>query len=268
MVARETTRSRILGLSAGDTGASDADVDFGLFLASDGAVRIIEQGVLRTNGSGSSTFTTYTTGDRLRVAVEGGLVRYRKNGTLLYTSGVLPVYPLLVDASLQSTGATVGDVVLAGSVVPVGVEAPELASFSGTAASGFDVLVTTSTADAAIRYTTNGVDPTESSTAVPANGVVHVTPGTTLKAKAWKPALFASRVATRTYGEWSAPPLESVRWTHVVGATASGANLTKTAAGGTWNAGAISTQAMASGDGFVEFTATGWASLGRRSFER
>ena len=107
-----------------------------------------------------------------------------------------------------------------------------------------------------IRYTTNGADPTESATEVPANGVVHVNPATTLKAKAWKSALLPSRVEARSYDEWSTPPVESVTWTHVVGATANVGSLTKTAADGWGNAGATSTRALASGDGFVEFTVT------------
>ena len=44
-------------------------------------------------------------------------------------------------------------------------------------------------------------------------------------------------------------------WTNLVGASATGSTLTKTAATG-WNAGAASTRALVSGDGFLEFTAT------------
>jgi hypothetical protein len=58
--------------------------------------QVYEAGALR------GTFGTYTTGDVLRVAVEGGVVKYRKNGTLLYTSTVAPTYPLLVDTSLYT----------------------------------------------------------------------------------------------------------------------------------------------------------------------
>ena len=48
----------------------------------------------------------------LRVAVEGGVVKYRKNGTLVYTSTVAPTYPLLVDTALYTSGATLTNVVL------------------------------------------------------------------------------------------------------------------------------------------------------------
>jgi PKD repeat protein len=254
-VAQGADTSRIFGLSSGDSGAADSDVDFGIYLNSDGTVRIIEQGTFRLNGSGSATFATYVAGDRFRVGVESGQVRYRKNGSLLYTSGVSASYPLLVDTSLRTSGATLNDVVLFGSMVDVGVEAPELAAVSGDSTSGFDVVITTPTAEATIRYTTNGADPTEGDPAVPASGTVHVNPGTTLKGKAWRPGLFPSRVETRIYGEWSALPVEDVVWTHVVGTTASGNNLTKTASNGLWgNAGAISTRVVTAEGGFVEFT--------------
>jgi hypothetical protein len=58
---------------------------------------------------------------------------------------------------------------------------------------------------------------------------------------------------------WTAPPPpptgEAVTWTAIVGVTASGNNLTKTAVTG-WNAGAVSTRSLVSGDGYVAFTAS------------
>ena len=45
-------------------------------------------------------------------------------------------------------------------------------------------------------------------------------------------------------------------WTSAVGVTVNGNSLTKTAANGWGNAGAVSTQQIASGDGYVEFTAS------------
>ena len=53
----------------------------------------------------------------------------------------------------------------------------------------------------------------------------------------------------------SGPPAVSVTWTNVVGVTASGNSLSKSGADG-WYAGAASTQSIASGAGYVEFTAT------------
>ena len=54
------------------------------------------------------------------------------------------------------------------------------------------------------------------------------------------------------------PPSGSVPvvWTSAVGVTVTGNSLTKTAANAWGNAGAVSTQQIASGDGYVEFTAS------------
>jgi len=46
------------------------------------------------------------------VAVEGGVVKYYRNGTLVYTSTVAPTYPLQVDTSLNTVNAGVYSVVI------------------------------------------------------------------------------------------------------------------------------------------------------------
>ena len=105
---------------------------------------------------------------------------------------------------------------MSGSLVAVGVEAPELAAVVrnrelGIRRSRHDEHPEWPF-DTTLRYTTNGLDPTESSTAVPANGMVHLAPGTTLKAKAWKTG--CSRAASRSdLYVWSALPIENVVWT-------------------------------------------------------
>ena len=47
-----------------------------------------------------------------RIAIESSVVKYSKNGTVFYTSGLAPVYPLQVDASLLDLGSTVGSAVI------------------------------------------------------------------------------------------------------------------------------------------------------------
>jgi hypothetical protein len=59
----------------------------------------------------------YASGDRFHVEVVGGVVRYRQNGVLVHTSSRTPVYPLLVDTSLYTPGATVTDAKVAGFVM-------------------------------------------------------------------------------------------------------------------------------------------------------
>src|SRR5437667_2980902 len=96
----------MIGLSQGDTDQGYADIDFAIYPIAGGSLQVYEGGAFGGN------FGTYNTGDTLRVAVEGGVVKYRKNGTLLYTSTVTPTYPLLVDTSLYSNGATINNVVI------------------------------------------------------------------------------------------------------------------------------------------------------------
>jgi hypothetical protein len=59
----------------------------------------------------------FTPGDVFRIAVESGVVKYYKNGTLLYTSGVVPSYPLVLDTALSAMDATVQDAVISSSAL-------------------------------------------------------------------------------------------------------------------------------------------------------
>lgn len=114
--ASETNLARFCGLGNGDSGQNYTDIEFAIQLtASDGTngVWVFESGTLRGN------FGTYVTGDKFRVAVEGGVVKYKKNGTVFYTSSITPTYPLLVDTSLYSTGSTVSNIVFSGAAAQV-----------------------------------------------------------------------------------------------------------------------------------------------------
>ncbi|MBI3491894.1 MAG: hypothetical protein HY047_08955 [Acidobacteria bacterium] len=154
----ELTTERAIGLSRGSTGTTIAEINFALLLWPGGEIDVRESGTYRAD-------TTAATGDKFRIAVTGGKVTYAKNGTVFYVSAVAPAYPLLVDTSLETTSATLSNVVMSG-VGPV-----------------------------------------------------------------------------------------PVAWTSLVNVTATGGSLQKTGGcNGCQDAGAISTQAIASGDGYVEFT--------------
>ena len=62
-----------------------------------------------------------------------------------------------------------------------------------------DVTVSCGTSDATIRYTTDGTEPTESSTTIASGGTVSVPVPGTLKAKAWKTGLNPSDTKTASY---------------------------------------------------------------------
>jgi RHS repeat-associated protein len=105
--AGDVSTSSMIGLSHGDSDYSYSDIDFAFWLDFS-YLQIYEGGVYR------GIFGSYTTSDQLKVAVEGGAVKYYKNGTLLYTSSVTPQYPLLVDTSLNTVGTSVTNVVISG----------------------------------------------------------------------------------------------------------------------------------------------------------
>ncbi|HMC77698.1 MAG TPA: Ig domain-containing protein, partial [Vicinamibacterales bacterium] len=107
------------GLSA-DLSAATASstIDFAFSLWPDGAWEVRERGVYKKDG-------TFAPGDRFRVSVEAGRVVYRRNGVSLYTSATAPTYPLALDATLYSLGASLsGATVVVTSTVPTVVVPP------------------------------------------------------------------------------------------------------------------------------------------------
>ncbi|HEX6719455.1 MAG TPA: delta-60 repeat domain-containing protein [Pyrinomonadaceae bacterium] len=164
-----SSNTGMVGLSHTDANPDYSSIDFALFGYMDGSLYVYESGIFR------GPMSSFTTADVFRVAVEGGVIKYRKNGTLIYTSTVAPTYPLLGDTALYVNGGSFTNAVLSGNL-------------------------------------TGGA----------------ITGGAT----------------------------ENVTWANVVGATASGNSLTKTAPTAWGNAGASSTKSIVSGDGYVEFKVT------------
>jgi uncharacterized delta-60 repeat protein len=109
--ASELTTNRAVGLSNGDTDNTRTDIDFAVMMwktmSGVNYVEVYENSVWKAG-------QFYQTGDIFRVAVQGGVVKYSKNGALWYTSAKAPVYPLLVDTSLWNAGATINNVMIAG----------------------------------------------------------------------------------------------------------------------------------------------------------
>ncbi len=64
------------------------------------------------NGANKGTFGTYATGDVLSVQRTGSTITYLKNGSVFYTSTVASTGDLHVDTSLNTTGATLNDIVI------------------------------------------------------------------------------------------------------------------------------------------------------------
>jgi hypothetical protein len=106
--APETTTFRVAGLSNGNADTSREDIDFGISLGAGGGGSIRENGLYRAQ-------LTYAAGDLFRVAVESGVVKYSKNGTVFYTSTLAPRYPLLLDTTFYSRNATIAQAVISRS---------------------------------------------------------------------------------------------------------------------------------------------------------
>jgi len=100
------------GLSHGSDDTTYSDIDFGFRFNGAGYADILEDGVYAGGD------TTYAVGDVFRVAVVDGRVQYSKNGQYLRESARPPQFPLLLDTSLLSSGATVRDARLGVSPPP------------------------------------------------------------------------------------------------------------------------------------------------------
>ncbi|MDC0669447.1 peptidoglycan DD-metalloendopeptidase family protein [Nannocystis radixulma] len=98
----ETDRAKMAGLSFSDANQGYVDIDFAFYLRSNGELEIYEDGNLR------GSFGAYGEGDRFRVEVADGQIRYRHNGLVVYTNDTSHFqYPLALDTSLHDAGATI-----------------------------------------------------------------------------------------------------------------------------------------------------------------
>src|SRR5262249_10772800 len=81
-------------------------MDFAISLSETGIIEVVELGNVR------GQFGAYQNGDRFRVEVQNAIVRYRKNGTLMYTSAINPPYPLHAESVFYTQGSTLFDVAM------------------------------------------------------------------------------------------------------------------------------------------------------------
>lgn len=110
--ATETNSHRMCGLSNGDTNQTYQDIDFAVYLAINGEIYIYESGAY------VGYYGIYAAGDVFRVSIENGVVKYRKNGSVFYSSTRTPTYPLLVDSSFFLPDATITNAIISGTLTP------------------------------------------------------------------------------------------------------------------------------------------------------
>jgi hypothetical protein len=108
-IANPNTGYWMCGLTSHHINHNYPDIDFGFYIPGGETIRIYEAGVQKY-------VSTVSVGvnDHFKVSLEGGVVKYYRNGALMYTSSVPPSYPLQADATLWSSSSTVSNATLSG----------------------------------------------------------------------------------------------------------------------------------------------------------
>jgi hypothetical protein len=88
------------GLGRPDAPPGTLDINYSFSFWPDGGWDIRERNGYRAEGR-------FVAGDRFRIAVENGAVKYFKNGTLVYVSAVAPTSPLALNVALLTLNAAV-----------------------------------------------------------------------------------------------------------------------------------------------------------------
>jgi endonuclease/exonuclease/phosphatase family metal-dependent hydrolase len=107
----------IAGLGRDNSTSTSAGIDYAFNFPGNGTWEVRESGVYRTEGPFASS-------DVFTVAIEGTTVKYRRNGSLVYTSKTPVSSPLVVDASLLAVGASVQIVGATGGTTAPATEPP------------------------------------------------------------------------------------------------------------------------------------------------
>jgi hypothetical protein len=97
----------IAGLSHDNGGTGFAEIDFAFRFNGAGQADVLE------NGAYAGGDTSYAVGDRFRVAVVDGTVRFSRNGSVLLQRNTAAIYPLMLDTAVASLGATLRDATIA-----------------------------------------------------------------------------------------------------------------------------------------------------------
>jgi hypothetical protein len=181
-------------------------------------------------------------------------VHYFKNGTIVYTSAVLPTYPLLVDTTFNNLGGSISAAVIAASTMtttPAPTTSPTPTTDTGTASP-------TPTTDTG---TTSPTPTTDTGTASPApttdTGTTTPTPTTDTGTTSPTPTTDTGTTSPTPVVDTSTPPAPAaVAWTQLTNAARLSNNSLRKTAGCDEcpDAGALSQQALTTGSGYVEFT--------------
>lgn len=101
----QNNRTVLFGLSSSNsTGYGVGSIQFAFYARNDGQLQIYESSSLRT------TIGAYAANDVLKIEVENSVVKYYVNGSLKYTSTLVPALPLFPDVSFIEIGGQITDV--------------------------------------------------------------------------------------------------------------------------------------------------------------
>lgn len=110
----DATTDRMIGLSVSGTVPSYTALNYAFRPYSNGTVYISESGTNR------GMFAYYSNGDKFRIAIESGVVKYYQyvsgSWSLLYTSSVTPTFPMKADAVFYNMSGTLNNVLLSGNL--------------------------------------------------------------------------------------------------------------------------------------------------------
>jgi len=102
--AAEAGSLRFVGFGSGGVGTAAGDINFALRLQG-GVAEVRESGSYRTE-------IGFTAGDVFRIAVDGGVVRYAKNGAVFYTSAAQTSHAGRLHVAMLNSGAAIDGVAL------------------------------------------------------------------------------------------------------------------------------------------------------------
>jgi hypothetical protein len=260
--ASETTSFRAIGLSRVNADPSTGSIDFALWFRPGGYVEVRENNVYKTD-------VAFAAGDKFRVAVVENRVEYRKNGVAFYASAGTPIYPLVADTALLSLSATLNKVVIS-QAVALDTIAPSVVVMAPAAAS-CNVTVTANASDnvgvASVQFRLDGGNLGSALVTAPysmswnttaASNGVHALTAVARDAAGNSATSAALNVTVNnTVAGTPTAAVQDVVWTSPVKVAVTGNSLQKTGGcDGCADAGAVSLQTIASGDGYVELDAS------------
>jgi hypothetical protein len=134
-----TDGNRAGGLTNNSANQELEDMDFAVRLNGAGSAEIWESANYRTE-------TTYTTNNIFRVEIVSGQVRYKKNGSVFYTSSVAPTYPLKADSAIYNSNTSISNAII--SYGAADTTPPTISSVASSAITSFGATITWSTNEA------------------------------------------------------------------------------------------------------------------------